>query len=237
MLAIGYDLPTSRAALQLATEHPDIWATVGIQPHYAEETGPAALAALREMLAHPSVVALGEIGLDYHHDRAPHSSQAALFRSQLAIARELDKTVVIHTREAQVDTLAILADAAQGLRIVMHSFSGDWAFAEAALALGAWLSFSGPVTYPKATALHDAARRVPLDRILIETDCPYLAPQAHRGRRNEPAYVRDVAQRLAELRETTLAEIAHATWANAGAVFGLPVDRGDGNADDADSTD
>ncbi|MBA3945704.1 MAG: TatD family hydrolase [Herpetosiphonaceae bacterium] len=221
MIAIGYDLPTSVAALDLADAHPHIWATAGIQPHYASETGLAELDRLRTMLHHPRVVALGEIGLDYHHDRAPRSLQAELFRRQLALAREMDLPVVIHTREAHADTLMILREAAQGLRIVMHSFSGDWQFAQLALELGAYLSFSGPVTFPKAAELHEVAQRTPLDRLLIETDCPYLAPQNHRGRRNEPAYVREIAERIAVLRGLPVAEVAAATWTNAATLFGL----------------
>ncbi len=222
MIAIGYDLPTSEAALALAAAQPNVWATAGIQPHYAETTGDAELARLRALLAQPKIVALGEIGLDYHHDRAPRPLQAALFRTQLDLARELGLPVVIHTREAQADTLAVLAELGQGLQIIFHSFSGDWAFAEAALALGAHLSLSGPVTFPKATELHEVARRAPLDRLLIETDCPYLAPHPHRGKRNEPAYVRLVAEQIARLRDEPLAVIAAATTANAARIFGLP---------------
>ncbi len=220
MIAIGYDLPTSAAALDLADAHPHIWATAGIQPHYASETGPVELDRLRTMLQHPRVVALGEIGLDYHHDRAPRPLQAELFRHQLALAREMALPVVIHTREAHADTLMILREAAQGLRIVMHSFSGNWQYAQAVLELGAYLSFSGPVTFPKAVELHKVAQAMPLDRLLIETDCPYLAPQNHRGRRNEPSYVREVAERIADLRALSVAEVAAATWANAEVLFG-----------------
>jgi TatD DNase family protein len=219
MIAIGYDLPSSRAALALAQESPLIWASAGIQPHYAQTTGEAELAELRRMLAQPRVVALGEIGLDYYHDRAPHDLQEALFRRQLSLARELDLPVVIHSRDAREDTVRILRDAARGQPGVMHSFSGDWEYAEACLEVGFYLSFSGPLTFKKAAELHEVARRAPLDRILIETDAPYLTPHPFRGKRNEPAYVRYVAAALADLRGLSLDQIAAATTANAERLF------------------
>jgi TatD DNase family protein len=222
LVEVGYDLDSSRAALRLADAHPAIYAVVGIQPHYAEQAGDDWLAEIRRLAAHPKVVAIGEIGLDYHHDRASHAAQERLFREQLALARELALPVVIHSREAQADTVRILRDAARGQPGIMHSFSGDWAYAEACLEVGFLLSFSGPITFAKATELHEVARRTPLDRILTETDSPYLAPHPLRGKRNEPANVRLVAERLALLREINLAELAWAVWDNAANVFGLP---------------
>jgi TatD DNase family protein len=219
MIAIGYDLPSSRAALALAQDSPLVWASAGIQPHYAQTTGEAELAELRGMLAQPRVVALGEIGLDYYHDRAPHDLQEALFRRQLALARELELPVVIHSRDAREDTVRILRDAARGQPGVMHSFSGDWEYAEACLEVGFYLSFSGPLTFKKAAELHEVARRAPLDRILIETDAPYLTPHPFRGKRNEPAYVRYVAAALADLRGLSLDQVAAATTANAERLF------------------
>lgn len=219
MVCIGYDLPTSQRSIEEAEQHEDTWATAGIQPHYAATTGPAEMDQLRELLRHPRIVALGEIGLDYYHDRAPRPLQAALFRAQLRLAHELNLPVVIHTREAADDTLAVLREEAQGLRIVMHSFSGSWTFAQALLELDAYLSFSGPITFPKASELHEVVQRAPLDRILIETDCPYLAPHPHRGKRNEPGFVRLVAERVASLRGMALDAVADATWHNACTVF------------------
>ena len=219
LINIGYDLPSSRAAIALAHAEATAWAAAGIQPHYALETTAADLDELRKLLAEPRVVALGEIGLDYHHDRAPHEMQETLFRQQLALARELDLPVVIHTREAQADTLRILQDAARGQPGVMHSFSGDWEYARQCLEVGFYLSFSGPLSFKKASELHEVARRAPLDRIVIETDSPYLTPHPFRGKRNEPAYVRYVAVALAELRGVTLEEIARATSANAEQLF------------------
>lgn len=221
MVEIGYDLESSRAALALAERHPQIFAVVGIQPHYAVQADAAWLEEVRRLAAHPKVVAIGEIGLDYYHDRAPHDLQERLFREQLGLARELQLPVVIHSRDAQADTVRILRDAARGQPGIMHSFSGDWAYAEACLEVGFLLSFSGPVTFSKATDLHDVARRAPLDRILTETDCPYLAPHPLRGRRNEPANVRLVVARLAELRGAVLEEVAAAVWRNAAEMFQL----------------
>ena len=219
MVEIGYDLGSSRAAIALAERDERIFAVVGIQPHYAAEAGDEWLAEVRRLAAHPKVVAIGEIGLDYYHDRAPHAAQERLFRAQLALARELGKPVVIHSRDAQADTVRILSDAARGQPGIMHSFSGDWVYAEACLAVGFMLSFSGPVTFAKAAELHEVARRAPLDRILTETDSPYLAPHPLRGKRNEPANVRLVAERLAELRGMRLEELARAVQRNAGAIF------------------
>lgn len=221
MVEIGYDLASSRAAVELAEERAETYAAVGIQPHYAVEADESWLAEVRQLAEHPKVIAIGEIGLDYYHDRAPHDQQERLFHDQLRLARELRLPVVIHSREAQADTVRILRDAARGQAGIMHSFSGDWEYAEACLEVGFLLSFSGPVTFPKATALHDVARRAPLDRILTETDCPYLAPHPFRGKRNEPAYVRLVAGRIAALRELPLDEVAEAVWRNAARIFNL----------------
>lgn len=220
IINIGYDLPSSYASVELAHAHGMMWAAVGIQPHYASTTTEDDLAELQTLLQQPKVVALGEIGLDYYHDRAPHDLQESLFRRQLVIARERDLPVVIHSRDAQADTVRILSDAARGQSGIMHSFSGDWAYAEACLDVGFYLSFSGPLTFKKAIELHEVARRIPLDKVLIETDSPYLAPHPLRGKRNEPAYVRYVAQAFADLRGMTLDEIATITTENAEKVFG-----------------
>ncbi len=222
LINVGYDRASSAASVELARLHPQVYATVGIQPHHAAATGPAELRELEGLLAAPKVVALGEIGLDYHHDRAPRPAQRALFETQLRLAGDHGMPVVIHSREAHADTVAVLRNAAHGPPVVMHSFSGDWHYAEACLAFGAFLSFSGPLTFPRASELHEVAMRTPLEWILVETDCPYLSPHPFRGKRNEPARVRIVAERLAELRGMALEEVANAIWQNACAVFGLP---------------
>lgn len=222
VIEIGYSLDTSRAAVALAEARPEVYAVVGVQPNAPEDAAGPWLDELRRLAVHPKVVAIGEIGLDYHWNAAPPAEQERIFRAQLALARELDLPVVIHSRAAQADTVRVLREDARGLAGVMHSFSGGWAYAEGCLELGFHLSFSGPLTFPKAAELHDAAQRAPLARLLAETDSPYLAPHPLRGRRNEPANVRLVAERLAALRGVALDELAGALWANACALFRLP---------------
>jgi TatD DNase family protein len=219
VVEIGYDLPSSRAAVALAEAHPQIFAVVGVQPNHVHELADGWEHELRALCAHPKVVALGEIGLDYHWMQAPAETQERYFRAQLALARELGLPAVIHTREARADTARVLADAGRGQPVIMHSFSGDWAFATICLELGFMLSLSGPLTFAKATELHDVARRAPLDRLLTETDSPYLTPHPHRGKRNEPAYVRLVAEQLAALRGEPLAAVAAQLWKNAERIF------------------
>jgi TatD DNase family protein len=218
MLVVGFDLESSRAALALAAE-PGLYAAAGIQPHYAGETGRSELEQLRRLAQRPGVVALGEIGLDYYRNRAPYPDQQRLFRAQLEMARELGLPVVIHSREAAADTLAILREAGRPVDGVMHCYSGTLEQAREFLALGLYISIAGPVTYPKAAKTWEVAAQVPLDRLLIETDCPWLTPQRYRGKRNEPAYVREVAARIAELRGLALEELAAATARNARALF------------------
>ena len=171
---------------------------------------------LRELLRHPKVVALGEIGLDYHYDFSPRDVQKRVFIEQMAIASEARVPIVIHTREAWEDTFALLEEhwKPSGLGGIMHCFTGSVKEMERTLTLGFHLAFGGVVTYPKAVEVHESAKVVPLDRMLVETDAPYLAPIPKRGKRNEPSYVMSTARRIAELRSTTLEEIAAATTAN-----------------------
>jgi TatD DNase family protein len=221
IVEIGYDIPSSRAALALAEQHPQVYAVVGVQPNHVHELGEGWLETVRALAEHPKAVAIGEIGFDHYWKKAPTEQQEAVFRAQLELARRMRLPVVIHTRDAQEDTVRVLDDAARGQPGIMHSFMGDWAYAAACLDVGFLLSFSGPVTFKKARDLHEVARRAPLDAILTETDSPYLTPSPHRGQRNEPAYVRLVAERIAALREQPLEEVAAAVWANAERVFGL----------------
>jgi len=218
----GRGLESRAAAAALAQRHADVWATVGIHPHDADLADDAALAALRELAARPRVVAIGEIGLDYHYDHAPRPRQRDAFAAQLRLAREVGLPVVIHTREADDDTLAILRTEGVPRGGVLHCFSGDERLAAAGLALGLFVSFSGILTFPKAERLRAVARDVvPLDRTLLETDSPYLAPVPLRGRRCEPAYVAHTARKLAELHGTTLEATARITTANVRRLFGL----------------
>jgi TatD DNase family protein len=168
---------------------------------------------MEQLMAHPKVVAIGEIGLDYHYDNSPRDQQQAAFIEQLRIARELAKPIVIHTREAWEDTWRLLEQHWQGVGI-LHCFSGGPLEARRALDMGFYLAFGGVVTYPKADGVREAAKLTPLDRLLIETDAPYLAPVPHRGKRNEPAYIVETARRLAELRGDSVDELASATTEN-----------------------
>jgi TatD DNase family protein len=223
MIEIGYDLATSRAALVLAEQHPQIRAVVGVQPNHAADLPSDWLEQIAALATHPSVVGIGEIGLDYYWNKAPAAQQEAVFRAQLELARSLQLPVVIHSRDAQADTLRILGDAARGQPGIMHSFSGNWEYAEACLEVGFMLSFSGPVTFKNAHDLHEVARRVPAERILTETDCPYLAPHPRRGSRNEPALVRLVAEQIARLRDLPIEALAATVWDNAERIFRQPT--------------
>lgn len=218
MVAIGSGdgPPDLEAGIRLAEAYPFIYATVGVHPHEASKADESTWAKLRLLASHPKVVAVGEIGLDYHYSFSPREVQREVFVRQLEIARDAELPIVIHTREAWDDTFSILEShwPVDGLGGIMHCFSGGLAEAQRSLAKGFHISFSGIVTYPKAVEVHEAARIVPLDRILIETDAPYLAPVPHRGKRNEPAYVVETARRLAELRGEEFEALAGAASAN-----------------------
>ena len=218
MVAIGTGggPPDLEAGIRLAERHSAFYATVGVHPHDAAKAAADDLRRLEQLLAHPKVIAVGEIGLDYHYDLSPRDTQKSIFIEQMAIAAAARKPIVIHTREAWDDTLALIEQhwTPSGLPGVMHCFSGSPVEAERALRLGFYLSFGGIVTFPKALDVQAAARAVPADRILIETDAPYLAPVPKRGKRNEPALVVHTARKLAELRGTTFEEISRATTEN-----------------------
>jgi TatD DNase family protein len=215
MLAIGTGggPPDLEAGIRLADRHAPIYATVGVHPHDAAKAGDEIFARLRELAQHPKVLALGEIGLDYHYDFAPRDVQRSVFERQLEIAAEAALPIVIHTREAWEDTMAALRAHCRGPGI-MHCFTGDAAQAREALDLGFHLAFGGVLTFPKADAVREAARLTPEDRLLIETDCPYLAPVPHRGKRNEPAFMVETVKRLAEVRGCAVEKIATRTTAN-----------------------
>ena len=215
MLAIGTGggPPDLEAGIRLAREYPFMLATIGVHPHDAAKATEATFERLRELAAHPKVVALGEIGLDYFHDFSPRDVQRAVFSRQLAIAAEAGLPIIIHSRDAWEDTLQILRREWHGEGIV-HCFTGDATMARQALDAGFYLAFGGVLTFPKAEPVREAARITPADRLLIETDCPYLAPVPHRGKRNEPAFVADTARRLAEVRGQAMEEIAALTADN-----------------------
>ncbi len=224
-LTIGCDLATSRAAVQLAEQYPFVYASVGVHPHEVRHIGDDWYPELRRLASNKKVVAYGEIGLDYHYNHSPPKDQRERFREQVCLAKELRLPIVIHTREAQDDTIRILKEeGASDVGGVFHCFSGDPWLAKEALDLGFYVSFSGIITFQNATMLRDIARTVPLDRLLTETDCPYLTPAPHRGKRNEPAYVSLVAQKLAELTpDRTAEDIGRLTSDNARRLFKLPA--------------
>jgi len=215
MLAIGTGNgpPDLEAAIRLAERYEGFCASVGVHPHDAAKAGDETFARLAELAAHPKVVAIGEIGLDYHYDLSPREVQRRVFARQLELAAAAGKPVAIHTREAWQDTMDILRANATGAGII-HCFTGSAREAEQALALGFHLAFGGVLTFPKAESVREAARITPGDRLLVETDCPYLAPAPHRGKRNEPAFLPEIARRLAEVRSTTIETIAAVTSAN-----------------------
>jgi TatD DNase family protein len=220
-VTIGCDLTTSRSAVTLADRHPDIYASIGVHPHEVKHIGDDWYDELRRLAQHAKVVAYGEIGLDYHYNHSPPKDQRERFREQVQLARDLRLPVVIHTREAQEDTISILKDEkASEVGGVFHCFSGDAWLARDALDLGFYLSFSGILTFNNATMLREIAKQTPLDRVLIETDCPYLTPVPHRGKRNEPAFVSHVARQLAEIHpDLSLEQIEEATTENAKRLF------------------
>lgn len=218
MVAIGTGdgPPDLEAGVALADRYPAFYATVGVHPHDASKANEDVYRRLSDLLAHPKVVALGEIGLDYHYDHSPRDVQRAVFAEQMRLARDARKPIVIHTREAWDDTLALLREhwAPARLNGIMHCFSGGPEQARQSLELGFYLSFGGILTFPKAADIQEAARQAPPDRLLVETDAPYLAPVPKRGKRNEPAYVVETARKLAALRGETLDSIASLTSAN-----------------------
>src|SRR5882762_3595559 len=220
MLTVGTGDPHSGAlerAIQLAEDHADIFAAIGTHPHDARLFDDRAEERIKRLIKESTqVIAWGEIGLDYHYDNSPRDVQRQVFRRQLRLAREAGLPVIIHTREAEDDTIEILRSewSDPGRRGIMHCFSGSLHLAEAALSLGFLISFAGVLTFKKADELRDVARQVPLERLLIETDCPYLTPVPFRGRRNEPAHVVEVARCLADIHGKTAEEIGRRTTSN-----------------------
>lgn len=219
-ITIGTDVASSRRAVELAAEHEGVWATVGVHPHDASAMDDEALAEIDRLSGYPEVVGIGEIGLDYYRDLSPRDAQRDAFRSQLHLARRISKTVVIHMRDAHEDVFSILSEDPPK-RLVFHCFSGGAVEAKRALDLGGHISFAGNFTYKNAEELRQAAAEVPLDRLLVETDSPYLAPLPHRGKGNEPAFVPLVGMALAGLLDIDVGELAATTTANARRIFGI----------------
>jgi len=222
-VTIGCDLITSQRAVSLAQQYPFIFSSIGVHPHEVKDITHATYDGLRTVAKQTRVVAYGEIGLDYYYNLSPPDVQRKRFREQIALARELRLPVIVHSRDAKEDTLMILREEkANEFGGVFHCFTGDLEMARAALDLGFFLSFSGIVTFPKAVALQKVAQEVPLDRMLVETDSPYLTPHPYRGKRNEPAYVQYVARKIAELKPPlTFEAVADATRENTQKLFGI----------------
>jgi TatD DNase family protein len=218
MVCVGTDAESSRAAIELATNHGDVAATVGLHPHDASRFEDE-WDELVELAADPHVVAVGETGFDLHYRYSPREEQEAAFRAHVALCRRLDRTLVIHTREAWDDTFRVLDELGAPTSTVFHCFTGGADEARRALAFGAYISFSGIVSFKNADDVRAAASVTPLSRLLVETDAPYLAPVPHRGKENEPAWVADVGAALAAATGHPLEEVAAATRANAAAVF------------------
>jgi TatD DNase family protein len=240
MINVGADLASSQAAVALAEAYPQIHAAVGVHPHDAKTLTGEVLEELEALAGHPRVVAVGEIGLDFYRDLSPRDQQRQAFQQQLALASEVGKPVIIHDREAHAEVMAILRhwacpevppelDEGRSRRVesspkprgVLHCFSGSLAMAQEAIELGFYISVAGPVTFENARRLRELVRQLPLEKLLVETDCPYLTPHPHRGKRNEPAYVKFVAQEIARVKGLSLEEVACITSDNAQALFAL----------------
>ena len=213
----GTSVETSRAAVMLAETYPMVYAAVGVHPHDAKTFTRSTAAELRQLASHPKVIAIGEIGLDYYRDYSPRDAQRHALAAQLDLAGELELPVIIHERDAAEETMAILEDWVEGRddrRGVLHSYSAGVGWLEQVLGLGFYIGISGPVTFAKATTLHRVVQQTPLERLLVETDAPFLTPEPYRGRRNEPAYVQYVVKKVAALKGLPLKQVAEGTTRN-----------------------
>lgn len=222
VINIGADLQTSIASVSLAEKYDNIYAAVGVHPHSAKEVDNSTIEILKTFAKRDKVVAIGEIGLDFYYDNSPRDIQRKWFKEQLALAKEVDLPVVIHTRDAAQETFDILKEAHDGsLRGVLHCYSGSPEMALEYIKMGFYISLAGPVTFKNARVSREVAKVVPLDKLLIETDCPYLTPEPYRGKRNEPIFVRYVAGTIAETRGISFEELAKVTNRNTKELFGI----------------
>ena len=225
IITVGIDLESSREAIRLAEQYPDVRATVGFHPHEAARLQPPAMATLTQLAAHPWVVAIGETGLDFYRNRSPREAQLSALQQQLELAATSGLPVVIHCRQAEADMLSILSKWAATAKTqpigVIHCFSGDLATARRYLDMGFFISFGGYISYPSSRHLHPVIAAIPDHRIVVETDCPFLPPQRHRGRRNEPAYLPETIAVLAKIRRASPDTIISITDRNARHLFRL----------------
>jgi TatD DNase family protein len=220
MVVCGSDMPSSRRAVEIAGRYESVYATVGVHPHDAKTFHEGDLRELRELSSTDKVIAIGEIGLDFHYDFSPRPEQMSAFEKQLQLAREVRLPVVVHSREAYAETVDIVKAAGGIEGCVFHYFAGDRKDMEEVLGLGFYIGVDGPVTYKNSETLREVVEACPLDRLLIETDCPYSAPVPHRGKRNEPAFVRYVCEEVARIRGITPQEAGEITTRNACRLFG-----------------
>ena len=220
VINIGCDVNTSQLCLDMADRFDYCYAAVGIHPHDAGKAEDKDIDRLRKLAQHPKAVAIGEIGLDYHYDFAPHEVQIDWFERQLALAKELDMPVVIHEREAVEDCLKVLRKT-EGVRGVLHCYSGSWETAKELLKMGYYLSFTGVLTFKNARRALEVVQNMPLDRLMVETDAPYMAPEPHRGKRCDSSMIKHVLEKIAELRNITPEEAGEITAANARRFFGI----------------
>ena len=220
ILIIGIDVETSQKAVELAEKHENIYASVGMHPHSATELTDDILSTFRVQLDNPKVIALGEIGLDYYRNLSPHEIQKEAFEKQLDLAEEMNTPIIIHNRDAYADILPILEKRQGKINGVLHCFTGNIELMQRSIDIGFHIGIGGIVTYPNAKDVQAVAKQIPLERLLIETDCPWLTPQFRRGKRNEPSYVPAIAEKIAELRNSTTEEIGVVTTNNFNTLFG-----------------
>jgi len=231
IIVVGINLDDSRQAVELASQYDMLFAAVGVHPHDVKKIQAKTYDGMAELAREKKVVAYGEIGLDFFRNRSPKDIQIRRFGEQLELAQTLNLPVIIHDREAHKETAAMLKSWKGERRGVVHCFSGDYVMAKQCLDFGFYISIPATVTYPKAEELRDIVKKIPLNRILVETDCPFLPPQAYRGKRNEPAYVSHVARKIAAIKNVAVGDVELQTTNNARHLFSLHGDNGDGGDD------
>lgn len=219
---IGADLKTSEASVALANKYDNIYAVVGVHPHAAKEVDLKTIERLRTLSQERKVIAIGEIGLDYYYDNSPRDIQVKWFKEQIELAKEVDLPIVIHTRDAAQETFDILKVHAKDHPVIMHCYSGSVEMAEEYVKLGYYISLAGPLTFKNARVPREVVEKIPMDRLLIETDCPYLTPTPYRGKRNEPMFVRYVAEAMAEIKGISIEDVGRITTENVKKAFRMP---------------
>lgn len=223
VINVGADLKSSRSTVELAKKYENIYAVIGVHPHSATQLDDRAIDTLRDLAKEEKVIAIGEIGLDFYYDNSPRDVQRSAFKAQIELAKKLKLPLVIHSREADGETFDILKEAQDGdLKVLLHCYSGSAELALRYLELGFYLSLGGPVTFKNARVPKEVAEIVPLDRLVIETDSPYLTPEPYRGKRNEPMFVKYVAKQIAEIKNITIEEVIKATNENTKMFFNIP---------------